>query len=173
MQLGPLPTHLTQRLRLRPFQADDTCLLFAFMSNPVAMQFTYVAPSLIHCEARLGSYEAMRSTHGFAPWVVLNQEEGSVVGWGGLSVDPEQPDWGLEVSYAFSPEYWGKGFATELVQYSLAHAFTALCATEVSSFAMTDNAASVRVLQKCGFELLRYEDSIQRNHYRVSAPSAA
>ncbi len=163
----------TQRLRIRPFRSQDTRALFGFLSNPVAMQFTYVAQSIPECEARLSAYEAMRSTLGFAPWVVQLEEEGSVIGWGGLSIDPKEPDWGLEVSYAFSPEYWGKGFATELVRYSLAHAFTVLSATEVNSFAMPANTASIKVLQACGFQLLRYESNLQRNHYRVSAPSAA
>jgi ribosomal-protein-alanine N-acetyltransferase len=163
----------TQRLRLRPFQSEDTLALFGFMSDPVVMQFTYVAPSLPGCEVRLSAYEAMRSTLGFAPWVVLSEKEGTIIGWGGLSIDPNEPEWGLEVSYAFGPKYWGKGFATELVQFSLAYAFAVLSAEEVNSFAMPANAASIRVLQACGFQLLRYVSGLQRNHYRASAPSAA
>ena len=143
------------------------------MSNAGAMRFTYVAPSLQDCEARLSAYESMRSTLGFAPWVVLSQQDSRVIGWGGLSVDPTEPQWGLEVSYVFGQSYWGNGFATELVEYSLAHAFTTLSAKEVNSFVMPENVASIKVLQKCGFQLLRYESRLKRNHYRMSAPSEA
>lgn len=143
------------------------------MSDASSMRHTYVAPSVEQCLARLSAYEAMRPTLGFAPWVVRPLESGQVIGWGGLSVDPEEPEWGLEVSYAFSPGVWGKGYATELVMYSLAHAFSVLNAPKVSAFAKPENQASIRVLHKSGFRLLRYEPSLQRNHYLATVASAA
>jgi RimJ/RimL family protein N-acetyltransferase len=143
------------------------------MSNASAMQYTYVAPTLEQCSARLGVYEAMRSTLGFAPWVARVSEDSEAIGWGGLSVDPQEPEWGLEVSYAFSPAAWGQGYATELVQFSLAYAFGPLSAREVHAFAKAENARSVRVLEKCGFSHLRYEPRLQRNHYLAQVPGAA
>jgi len=143
------------------------------MSDAAAMQHTYVAPTLEHCAARLGVYETMRTTLGFGPWVATANESGEIIGWGGLSVDPDEPEWGLEVSYAFTPGVWGKGYATELVQASLAYAFGPLSAREVHAFAKPDNPASLRVLEKCGFSHLRFEPRLQRNHYLVTAPGAA
>jgi RimJ/RimL family protein N-acetyltransferase len=143
------------------------------MSDAAAMQYTYIAPTLDHCSVRLGAYEAMRPRLGFAPWVARLSEDSEPIGWGGLSVDPEEPEWGLEVSYAFSPSAWGKGYATELVRISLAHAFGPLSAQEVHAFAKPENAASVRVLEKCGFSLLRYEPRLTRSHYLVQASIAA
>lgn len=170
MLTTPLQTH---RLLLAPFAPADVDALFAFMGNAAAMQHTYVAPSVEHCLARLSTFEAMRSTWGFAPWVVRTQREGAVVGWGGLSLDPDEPEWGLEVSYAFAPGAWGQGFATELVEASLSVAFGILQAPEVHAFARPANAASARVLQKCGFTLLRYEPRLERNHYLARGACAA
>jgi len=163
----------TASLLLRPFTRTDAPALFRIMSDASAMQHTYVAPSLEHCCARLGVYEAMRSTLGFAPWVVRAGEDCEVIGWGGLSVDPEAPEWGLEVSYAFSPPAWGKGYATELVQCSLTYAFGPLSAREVHAFVKPENHRSVRVLEKCGFSHIRYEPRLERNHYLAQVPSAA
>ena len=143
------------------------------MSDAQAMQHTYIAATLEQCSDRLGAYEDMRSTLGFAPWVARVDEDTEPIGWGGLSIDPEEPEWGLEVSYAFSPSTWSKGYATELVQVSLAYAFGPLCAQEVNAFAKKENAASVRVLEKCDFRLLCYEPRLKRNHYRAAVPSAA
>ena len=143
------------------------------MSDPSAMRHTYLAPTLEQFSARLGAYEAMRSTLGFAPWVVSVREDSEPIGWGGLSVDPEEPEWGLEISYAFSPSSWGKGYATELVQSSLAYAFGPLDAKAVHAFAKQENAASVRVLEKCGFSKLCYEPRLLRNHYLAQVPGAA
>jgi [ribosomal protein S5]-alanine N-acetyltransferase len=161
------------RLLLQPFVPIDAPALFSFMSDGLAMQHTYVAPTLEQCTSRLSVYEAMRSTRGFAPWVVRESSSGQVVGWGGLSVDPDEPDWGVEVSYAFAPAAWGRGFATELVRYTVAYAFGPLSILEVHAFALPANAASIRVLQKCGFAYLRFEPSLDRNHYVVKAPGAA
>ena len=160
----------TPRLSLRAFRDEDVPALYEFMSQTEAMRYTYVAPTLEHCAARLRAYEEMRRTHGFAPWVVFNSGDSEPIGWGGLSVDPEAPQWGLEVGYAFNPAHWGSGYATELVQCSVAHAFSVLAVREVRAFAMPENAGSVRVLEKCGFHLVRYEPSLQRNHYLVTAP---
>lgn len=143
------------------------------MSDAQAMQHTYVAASLEQCAARLSAYEALRLTRGFAPWVVRISDSGELIGWGGLSVDPAAPQWGLEVGYAFTPSAWGQGYATELVRFSLEHAFGALAAPEVHAFARPENLGSVRVLEKCGFKFLRHEVSLARNHFLALTPGAA
>ena len=163
----------TPRLLLQPFASADAPALFSFMSDGRSMQHTYIAPSLEHCSARLSVYEAMRKTRGFAPWVVRELRSGQVVGWGGLSVGPDEPGWGPEVSYAFAAAAWGQGYATELVKYAVAHAFGTLSILELHAFAMQGNGASIRVLHKCGFAYLRFEASLDRNHYIAKAPSAA
>lgn len=160
----------TQRLLLQGFVPEDAKPLFAIMSDASAMRHTYVAPSVEHCLARLQAHEVMRRTLGFAPWVVRTREGGRVIGWGGLSIDPDEPEWGLEASYAFDPGAWGKGYATELVQYSLAHAFGVLNAAEVHAFAKPENEASIRVLQKSGFKALCFEPRLERNHYLATRP---
>ena len=162
----------TKRLTLHHFHEQHAKPLFEFMREADAMKHTYVAPSYEKCLARLCAYEAMRPALGFAPWVVHSEKEAKIVGWGGLSVDPEAPEWGLEVSYAFAPDTWGQGYATELVVHSVAFAFKVLSAKEVHAFVKPHNAPSVRVLQKCGFSLFRYEPSLERNHYLATHPNA-
>ena len=163
----------TPHLVLRRFAPTDTPEIFRFMSNASAMEHTYVAHSLEECSARLSAYEAMRTALGFAPWVVSHVQSCEVIGWGGLSVDLEEPERGLEVSYAFSPIVWGKGYATELVLFSLAYAFGQLSAKTVYAFAKPENDRSVRVLQKCGFSHQCYEPLLKRDHYLAHAPGAA
>ena len=163
----------TPSLHLRPFTQTDAPAIFRFMSHASAMQHTYVAPSLEHCCTRLAAYEALRPTLGFAPWVARTCEDSEPIGWGRLSVDPDEPEWGLEVSYAFSPDAWGKGYATELVQCALGFAFGPLSTREVHAFAKPENTRSIRVLERCGFNQLRYEPRLQRNHYLAQLPREA
>ncbi|MFN9448562.1 MAG: GNAT family N-acetyltransferase [Rubrivivax sp.] len=163
----------TPRLVLSPYEPGDAEPLFAIMSDPVAMQHTYTAPSLQQCANRLAAFEEKRSSLGFAPWVVRLNAIGNVVGWGGLNVDPEDPAWGVEVSYALTPSVWGCGYATELVRHSLAHASNALSIAQVQAFARPENAASIRVLAKCGFSYKCYVPSLERNQYCFKVENAA
>ncbi|WP_328187674.1 GNAT family N-acetyltransferase [Marinobacter sp. OP 3.4] len=112
MDLSP---HYTSRLMLRPFLERDTDELYAIQSDQQAMRHTFAATSLQQCAQRLKTFEDMRDSHGFAPWVVCDRSETEVIGWGGLNIDPFDPGWGVEVSYFFDPAHWGRGFATELV----------------------------------------------------------
>ena len=162
----------TQHLVLRPFSSTDTPEIFQFMSNASAMEHTYIARSLEECAARLNAYETMRDTSGFAPWVISQAQSSEIVGWGGLSLDPDEPAWGLEVSYAFSPRVWGRGYATELVLFSIGYAFEQLSAKEVRAFAKKENTRSVHVLLKCGFSYRCYEPSLERDHYFALPPRA-
>ncbi len=142
------------------------------MSDAKSIAHTYVAPSIEHCRQRLDAYETQRSMLGFAPWVIRSSQCGPIIGWGGLCLDTEEPSWGLEVIYAFTPSSWGHGYATELVQYSLCFAFSQLAAPEVHAFAKPANVQSIKVLQRTGFGLLRYEPALERNHYFVRASAA-
>ena len=157
----------TARLLLRPLRDEDVEPLWEIQGDPQAMRFTYVAPSLMECARRLRTHEALRAENGFAPWVAVLRGEDCVVGWGGLGVDPFDPGWGPEVSYFFHPAQWGRGLATELVAASVRHGFDALSLPAIGAFARPENAASIRVLEKCGFRLLGWEPALERNHYEI------
>lgn len=161
---------LTPRMRLRPFQRGDAPHLYAIQGNPEAMRYTHCAPSLDDGARRLQAFEDSRAVNGLAPWVALDRADGRIVGWGGLAVDPFDPGWGVEVLYFFDPACWGRGCATELVRAALDHAFGPLALAEVDAYAMAENLASIRVLQKCGFVFLRHEPVLQRQRFRVRRP---
>jgi ribosomal-protein-alanine N-acetyltransferase len=157
----------TSRLTLRGFESDDVDPLYAIQGDPQAMRHTYVAPSREECARRLEIHEALRAEHGFAPWVVVWRDDGRVIGWGGLGIDPFDPGWGVEVSYFVDPSYWGRGVATEVVAAALGRGFGRHALLEIGAFATPENGASIRVLEKCGFAFLRYEPALARNHYEI------
>jgi RimJ/RimL family protein N-acetyltransferase len=90
-----------------------------------------------------------------------------IIGWGGLSVDPIAPQWGPEVSYFIHRDYQGAGLATELVVAALTYGSGELELPHIAAFTRPENAPSIRVLVKCGFEWLGYEPALNRNRYRV------
>ena len=60
-----------------------------------------------------------------------------------------------EVTYWLGKEYWGRGLATR----ALAAFLRGLRERPLHARAATDNRASIRVLEKCGFALVRRETS--------------
>jgi len=161
----------TPRLLLRPLRDEDVEPLWEIQGDREAMRFTYCAPSRDECGRRLREHERLRAEHGFAPWVVTLRADTSVVGWGGLGIDPFEPGWGPEVSYFLHRAFWGRGLATEVVRASVAHGFETLDLPAIGAFARPDNAASIRVLEKCGFGFLRWEPALERNHYEARRPA--
>ena len=165
---GP-PTRRTLRLLLRAPEPADAEALFAIQGDSEAMQHTHCSPSLEATAAHLESYAARFAEDGFAPWTAVLDAEDRIIGWGGLNKDPNAPEWGVEVAYYIDRAYWGRGLATELVRESLTHAFGDLGLDFVGAFAKPENAASVRVLLKAGFERVRFVPELERDEYRISS----
>jgi len=57
----------------------------------------------------------------------------------------------LALGYAFSPDVWGKGFASEAAAAIVGAGFTLTTATAIHASAIVENEASKRVLEKVGF----------------------
>lgn len=165
---------LTERLALRPVHWFDAPGLFTFLGDPAAMRYTDCLSSLRACRRYLAGHEWQRRRRGFAPWTVLNREDGRIVGWGGVFDDPFDPGWGPELGYWFSPEAWGRGYATELVDASLNFAGNCLGWAQAQAFVRPANAASRRVLEKAGFTTdQRLIPALQRFRYVRSLTASA
>ncbi|MFL6808593.1 MAG: GNAT family N-acetyltransferase [Bradyrhizobium canariense] len=162
----------TRTLILRRPTLSDVPALFEFLGDPHAMRHTHVDASLRHCRRRVAAHEWRRRQDGYAPWTVVSKANGRIIGWGGLYDDPFEPGWGVEVGYFFHPAAWGRGYATELVSACLATADHELRLPMVSAFAHTENTGSRRVLEKAGFEVVRFVSEMDRLLYRRSRLAA-
>ena len=156
----------TARLVLRRPTRADVPALFRFLGDPDAMRYTHHDGSLRECRRRVLVHEWFRRRDGYAPWTILAKDDGRIIGWGGLYKDPFDPGWGVEVGYYFHPSAWGKGYAGELVEACLDQADRVLALPEVRAFARPDNAASRRVLERAGFEVVRFIPAMERFLYR-------
>ncbi|MCB1741801.1 MAG: GNAT family N-acetyltransferase [Gammaproteobacteria bacterium] len=161
-------TRCTARLLLRPFQDADLDALYAIQGDTGHMRYTYSPSSREACREWLLRHEAQRAEQGLAPWSVLDRSSGRILGWGGLCIDPDLPDWGPEVIYFIDRSRGGRGFATELVGEALAHAFLDLDLPAVTAFAMRENLASQRVLLRSGFRPRGFEQSLDRLRFELS-----
>jgi [ribosomal protein S5]-alanine N-acetyltransferase len=72
---------------------------------------------------------------------------------GGVGIRPREHEaLGVaEFGYWIGRAYWGRGIATEAAQLLVAHAFDERGLRRLEAHVFAPNAASARVLQKCGF----------------------
>jgi RimJ/RimL family protein N-acetyltransferase len=57
-----------------------------------------------------------------------------------------------EIGYWLARRYWNKGIMTKIVRRFCAYGFDSLNLTRIEATVFVNNAASCRVLEKCGFE---------------------
>ena len=114
------------------------------------MQYTWSSPGLAASERHLRAHAEQRERHGVAPWTVVERASGDVIGWGGLSVDPDEPEWGVEVVYFVRRDHWGRGIASEIVEAALDHGLAGMKLEAIGAF-----------------QLLSYVERLERNHYML------
>jgi ribosomal-protein-alanine N-acetyltransferase len=155
---------VTERLIRRDTRMSEVPSLFAFLGDKGAMQHTHCCASLRDCRRHVAGHEWQWRKIGFAPSTIARKTDDTIISWGGLYDDPFDRGWGIEVGYWFARSAWGKGFASELVNASLA--YTRECGVaRVSAFARPKNVASCRVLEKAGFEKERFVEAMAHNLY--------
>ena len=93
--------------------------------------------------------------HGFGLWALREKPGGSFAGRGGLRHVVVGGHREIELAYAFMPEHWGRGLATEIARRMLDLARDTLRIEEVVAFTLPENRASQRVLSKVGMHYER------------------
>jgi ribosomal-protein-alanine N-acetyltransferase len=144
----------TSRLLLRPMNSGDLEDFTRMHQDPRVMATLGGVRSPEDIKAFLGRLVADWDKHGFGWWSARDLATGQFVGRGGpRHVLVEGRD-EVEVGYGFMPEFWGRGFATELARESVRVGFGELRLVNLVSFTLPTNLASRRVMEKAGF---RYE----------------
>ena len=136
----------TQRLMLRPFCPTDAQDVIALMRDPCVGK-TYMVPDLSDDAAAQRLFTRLHDlSHDDSRVVLAAALDGRVIG---LINDVGIQGRRIELGYAFAPAYHGKGYATEAVAALIAALF-ARGFEEVVAGAFEHNAASLRVMEKCG-----------------------
>jgi len=154
----------TPRLRLRPLALEDLDIALTLLTDPDVMRYVggVQAPRTVAENLK----RAVRRSGGgcIGMWCVTDRVTGEKYGDGVLTpmpVDRPDIDWSLlglphippgeiEVGYMLKPAAWGRGFATEIATRLLRFAFEQTPLEEVVAVTDIRNAASQRVLLKCG-----------------------
>ena len=181
----------TSRLVLRPWTLDDAEGAFLIYGDPEVNR--YLGGKTVE------SVDAMRETLGVWLARTARYPEGLgifaavagdvIVGCGllkplPLSTDPPPPtpldrvlSNDIEVGWHLGRDHWGKGYATEFAERLIQYGFETLGLAEIHCMVMSENHASQRVAQRCGFTHTGLTDryyNLELEHYlRKQAPQSS
>jgi ribosomal-protein-alanine N-acetyltransferase len=140
----------TERLTLRPFEPGDAEDLHAVRSDPSTFEYLGSAPAatLENTLAQIARLTAYYDEHGFGIAAVVERASGRVIGDCGLQLLEDGRE--VEVGYKLGRQYRGRGYATEAARAWLEYGFHTLGLDRMVAVAWPENAASWRVMEKCG-----------------------
>lgn len=134
-----------EHVTLRNVEASDLGVFFAHQLDPEAIRLAaFVADDPTNRAVFDVQWEKILSSPEITTRTLL--VSGQVAGH--ISCYPHGGAW--EVTYWLGREFWGRGVATEALQQML----HLIHERPITARAATDNVASVRVLQKCGFKIV-------------------
>lgn len=170
----------TKRLRLRPFRRGDEDELARHLGNWEITRQLALNPhpfGMEHAQDWISECLAQPNgpKHGLR-FAIETPDEAGLVGGAGLSPAGA----GFELGYWIGRLFWGRGYATEAAAALADMGFATLNVDEIAALVFGENPASVRVLEKIGFELAETSDapgteSAERavHKYRLRRPGKA
>jgi RimJ/RimL family protein N-acetyltransferase len=139
-----------------PFTVDDVDNLFNLNSDPEVMRYLGRSASreVLRDEIipfHLGVYQRFDR---LGTWAAESVSTGEFLGW--FHFRAEDGDiTNIDLGYRLRREAWNKGYGTEGSAALINMGFTGLGVQRVFAHVMVANAASRRVLEKCGLTLVR------------------
>ncbi len=139
----------TSRLRLRRLQRDDLESLLELDSDPEVMRFISDGRPSTREQYETSLLDRMMAYHHQPFGFAAAYENDAFVGWFHLRPSVADAEV-LELGYRLRRAAWGRGLATEGSQALVHYAFESLHRDVVDACADPRNAASIRVMEKCG-----------------------
>jgi RimJ/RimL family protein N-acetyltransferase len=135
-------------IALRDVREEDLPLFFEHMQDPAAVRMAAFTPKDPADRAAFAAHwTKLRANATVVAKTILC--DGRVAG----SILKFEQDGTPEVTYWIAREYWGRGVATQALAAFLPY----VRARPLYGRAAKDNVGSIRVLEKCGFTLVREE----------------
>lgn len=143
----------SERLTLREINKDDIDILYKLNSIPEIDEFnTLGIPEDIETSRKI--YQPIlddqkADTRKLFCWLIYKKDSKDIIGVSGLKSSNDRFKMG-EIYYNLSPDFWGKGYATEAAQRLINFGFENLKLHRIEAGVSTENKRSIRVLEKVG-----------------------
>jgi ribosomal-protein-alanine N-acetyltransferase len=147
----------TERLLLRTFTLDDAPLVYELNLDPEVIRYTGdPIRDLDHAREVLEqTILPQYALYNHGRWAVHVKPDLTFIGWCGLKARPERNE--IDLGYRFMQKAWGKGYATEAAFACLDYGFQKLGIPRIVGRAMSQNIASIKVLEKCNMHYIGEE----------------
>lgn len=149
----------TERLLLKPTQTDDAEFVLELLNTPKWKQFigdrnvNVLDDAVKYIEEKmLPQYERL----GYANYTVIRKSDNTKLGSCGL-YDREGLE-GIDIGFAFLPQFEGKGYAFESANKLMEVAFSEFGITSISGITIEENMASRKLLEKLGLKFVSYKN---------------
>ena len=148
---GPRPLR-TEALVLRPMAAEDVTELHRQWNDPRVARYLWDGQPVPRerVEEVVASSAATFAARGFGLWTASLHENGRIAGFAGLRIEADTGR--VELLYAFDPQLWGRGLATEAARAVLDDAFRRLRLPVIYAGTNPQNEPSLRVLERLGMK---------------------
>jgi RimJ/RimL family protein N-acetyltransferase len=142
----------TERLILRQLSVEDAEFILALLNEPSFLRC--IGDKKVHDRNDAQQYIltgpiASYKQHGFGLYLVELKGSRVPIGMCGLLKREELPD--VDIGFAFLPNYWNQGFASEAAAAVLKYAQQTLNLKRLVAITNPDNDASIKLLQRLGF----------------------
>ena len=138
------------RIRLRPATVADAEAIFEYGSDPIVARYadwpcrTSIEPLIASLQAR----EAAWGTNGESSWIMATLTEDRAIGGVRCQITGNA----AEIGFLLHRRFWGQGYAGEAAGAVIAWLFSVPEIEKLWATCDTENAASIRALEKLGFE---------------------
>ena len=146
----------TERLLIRPTFEDDAEFIFNLLNTPKWLK--YIGDRNVKSVKDAADYIQNRMLPqlerlGFSNNTVIRKVDGKKIGTCGL-YDRDGVD-GIDIGFAFLPEYEGKGYAYESSKTIRNAAFDDFNINTINAYTTKDNLSSQKLLDKLGLKLIK------------------
>jgi RimJ/RimL family protein N-acetyltransferase len=173
----------TQRLLLRPWREADLQPFHAMCSDPAVMRYLGPLQSRDEVATAIARQQRFQAERGYCFWVVELKEEGQFLGFCGLKPGAEKTpiEHDVEIGWRLRADSWGKGYAREAAEASLAWAWAELDTPVIAAITNIENTRSWGLMERLGMtrnpaedfdHATLAEDDPLRRHiiYRIDRP---
>ena len=151
---------------LRPYAADDLDHLAAMYADAEVTAYTRLGrQDRAQTAATLDEYLATWRDHGWGMRAMWRKPDGAYLGECGLFLHPRG---GSALRYALMRPFWGAGYVAEAVRATIDDAFTRAKLPRLLSFVQRRNLASLRVMQRLGWEAVQHDRDAEVAQFAVT-----
>ena len=138
----------TERLILRKMDERDAAAVFAMRNDADIMRFIREPQQRQETDNWIKLISSRWQTEKIGLGAVIEKSSEKFIGWCGLWRLIETGE--TEIGYAIDKNFWGRGYATEASARYLQYGFGELKLDKIVAVARSENAASLRVMERLG-----------------------